>query len=101
METTQLNIRMPKVLLKDIDIVSRLLKLNKSDWIRTTLAKSVSEDKNQLLMELGNLYVDGVLSKRDVERIVGKDVADRMKVLAEIAEKSVSEGVAYAKKTTR
>ena len=101
METTQLNIRMPKVLLKDIDVVSRLLKLNKSDWIRTTLAKSVSEDKNRLLMELGNLYVDGVLSKRDVERIVGKDVADRMEVLAEIAEKSVSEGVLYAKKTAR
>ena len=98
METTQLNIRMSKLLIGDIEIISKLLKVNKSDWIRSTLAKNAAEDKSRLLMELGNLYVDGILSKHDIEKIVGKDIAKKMDVLAKIAEKSVAEGAAYGKK---
>ena len=51
----------------------------------------------QILMELGNLYVDGILSKHDIEKVVGKDIAKKMDVLAKIAEKSVAEGAAYGK----
>ena len=28
-------------------------------------------------MELGNLYVDGILSKHDIEKVVGKDIAKK------------------------
>lgn len=46
--TEQLNIRMPVELLKDIDEISRILRVNKSEWIKIKLSEIVYEEKNRL-----------------------------------------------------
>ena len=98
METEQFNIRMPKDLVQDLDIISKLLKVNKSEWVKTKLAEEVHEEKNKLLMELSALYANGVISKGKIEKMVGKDVADEMESIKVIAQKSVKHGLDYGKK---
>ncbi len=98
METEQVNIRMPKNLVQDIGMISKLLKVNKSDWLKTKLAEEVHEEKNKLLMELGTLYANGVISKEKIEKMVGKDVADEMESIKVVAQKSVKHGSEYGKK---
>ena len=83
METEQFNIRMPKELLRDLDIISNLLKVNKSEWIKTKLAEEVHEEKNKLLMELSTLYAKGMINKNKVEQLVGKEIADEMEFIKE------------------
>lgn len=78
METEQLNLRLSQALLQDIDIVSGLLKINRSEWIKTTLAEEAQKEKNKLLLELSTLYAKGMIQKKDVEEIVGKDIAQEM-----------------------
>ena len=98
METEQFNIRMPKDLVQDLDIISKLLKVNKSEWVKTKLAEEVHEVKNKLLMELSTLYAIGMISKDKIEKLVGKEVAGEMESVKIIAEKSVKHGLEYGKK---
>ena len=98
METEQFNIRMPKDLVQDLDIISKLLKVNKSEWVKTKLAEEVYEEKNKLLMELSNLYANGMINKDKIEKLVGKEVADEMESIKVIAQKSVKHGLEYGKK---
>lgn len=98
METEQVNIRMPKNLMQDIAIISKLLKVNKSDWVKTKLAEEVHEEKNKLLMGIGTLYANGMISKEEIKKIAGKDVADEMEYIKVVAQKSVKHGLEYGKK---
>tara|TARA_Y100000310_G_C20513188_1_gene729883 strand:- start:113 stop:430 length:318 start_codon:yes stop_codon:yes gene_type:complete len=97
METEQFNIRLPVSLLHDLGIVSRLLKINKTDWIKTRLSEEVYKEKNKLLMELGNLYTKGMISKKEVKSLVGKEVADQMESVHKSAKRSVKAGIEYGK----
>ncbi len=98
METEQFNIRMPKDLVQDLDIISSLLKVNKSEWVKTKLAEEVHEEKNRLLMELSTLYAKGVISKTKIEQLVGKDIADEMEFIKKKAIESAKKGIEYGKK---
>lgn len=46
--TAQLNIRMPVELLNEIDEISNILRVNKSEWIKIKLSEIVFEEKNRL-----------------------------------------------------
>ena len=96
-ETEQFNIRLPTDLLHDLDIVSRLLKINKSEWIKTKLAEEVYDEKNRLLMELGNLYTRGMITKKEVQSLVGKETAEQMESMHKTAKKSIKAGIEYGK----
>ncbi|MBI2652567.1 hypothetical protein HYX00_03830 [Candidatus Woesearchaeota archaeon] len=98
METEQFNIRMPKDLVQDLDIISKLLKVNKSEWVKTKLAEEVHEEKNKLLMELSTLYAKGMIGKKEIVQLVGRDIADEMESIKIIAEKSVKHGIEYGKR---
>ena len=94
METEQFNIRMPKDLVQDLDIISKLLKVNKSEWVKTKLA----EEKNKLLMELSTLYANGMISKEKIEKMVGKDIADEMEFIKKKAIESAKKGIEIGRK---
>ena len=93
METEQFNIRMPKDLMQDLDIISKLLKVNKSEWVKTRLAEEVHEEKNKLLMELSTLYAKGMIDKKKVGQLVGKDIADEMEFIKKKAIESAKKGI--------
>ena len=40
MQTEQFNIRLPVDLVNDLDVVSKLLKINKSEWVKLRLAET-------------------------------------------------------------
>lgn len=98
METEQFNIRMPKDLVQDLDIISKLLKVNKSEWVKTKLAEEVHEEKNKLLMELSTLYSNGMIDKGKIERMVGKGIADEMEFIKKKAIESAKKGIEVGKK---
>ena len=98
METEQFNIRMPKDLLEDLNIISKLLKVNKSEWMKTKLAEKVHEEKNKLLLDLSTQYANGMINKSQLAQMVGKEIADEMESIRAIAEKSIKHGMEHGKK---
>lgn len=97
METEQMNIRLSQELVNDLDVVSGLLKVNRSEWVKTKLAEEIHKEKNRLLMELSTLYAKGMITKKNVEELVGKDIADEMEFIKEMAVKSVRMGAEHGK----
>ena len=98
MKTEQFNIRLSQELVRDLDVISNLLKVNKSEWVRTKLAEEVHEEKTRLLLELSTLYAKGMISKSDVERLAGKEIAEEMEFMKNKAIETVSKGAEYGRK---
>jgi len=101
METEQFNVRMSKELLHDLDVISRLLKVNKSEWVKTKLAEDVHKEKSKLLMELSTSYANGLIGKKEVETLVGKEVADEMNFIKKKSQESIKKGIEYGKRLKR
>ncbi len=68
--TEQLNLRMPKALLDDIDVIAQILKINKSEWIKIRLGELVYEEKSRLLSKYHELSKKGLLEKKEVDKII-------------------------------
>ena len=98
METEQLNLRVSPELVHDLDLVSGLLKINRSEWIKTKLAEEAQREKNRLLMELSTLYAKGLITKQHVEELVGTEIADEMKFIKEAAIESAEMGAEHGKR---
>ncbi len=98
METEQLNIRVSQELVHDLDIVSGLLKINRSEWIKTKLAEEAQREKNRLLMELSTLYTKGMITTQNVEELVGKEIADEMEFLKRKSIESIKKGYELGKR---
>jgi len=68
--TEQLNLRMPKALLDDIDTIARILKTNKSEWIKIKLGELVYEEKSRLINHYIELNKKGMLEKKEIEKLL-------------------------------
>ena len=101
METEQFNIRVPKDLVQDLDIISKLLKVNKSEWVKTKLAEEVHDEKNMLLMELSTLFASGMISKEKIEKMVGTGIADEMEFIKKKAIESAKKGIEIGRKSRK
>mgnify|MGYP001619349797 FL=1 len=97
METEQLNVRVSEDLVNYLDLISNLLKVNRSEWIKTKLAEEVHKEKGRLLMELSSLYAKGMISKKDVESLVGKEISDQMQSILEVSKRTIKSGKLYGK----
>ena len=98
MITEQMNIRLSQDLREDLDIVTGLLKVNRSEWVKTKLAEEIHKEKNKLLMELSTLFAKGMITKQNVEELVGKDIADEMEFVKNKAIESVRRGAELGRK---
>ncbi len=47
-----------------------ILKVNKSELVKTKLAEEVQEEKNKLLMELSTLYANGMINKVKMKNLI-------------------------------
>lgn len=98
MQTEQLNIRISEDLVHDIDVVTNLLKINRSEWIKNKLAEEAQKEKKRLLMELSTLYAKGMITKKQVQELVGKEIAEEMESIKQTAIESIRMGCEYGKK---
>ena len=101
MQTEQFNIRLPTDLVNDLEIVSKLLKINKSEWVKLKLAENIMEEKNRLLMELVNLYTSNVISKQEIKKLLGEDISNRIEFIRSKSVNSLKKGLNYGNKIKR
>lgn len=99
MKTEQLNIRLPEELIKDLELVSSILKVNKSEWMKTKLAEHIFEEKKRLLQDLSTMYADGVITEEKVKKMVGEKMAEEMEFVGTKSRESLAKGRRHAKET--
>ncbi|MFH1425045.1 MAG: hypothetical protein ABIG20_05275 [archaeon] len=69
MTSIQINIRVSKDLAQEIEEVSSMLKIDRSDWIRIALARGAFEEHKRLLTEVEELHK---MMESDMGRILQK-----------------------------
>jgi len=68
--TEQLNLRMPKELIQDLDKIASILRVNKSEWIKIKLGEMVYEEKSRLLQKYAELKDKGILNDKELKELL-------------------------------
>ena len=68
--TEQLNLRIPKELIADLDKIASILKVNKSEWIKIKLGELVYEEKSKLLQKYSELKDKGVINEKELRELL-------------------------------
>jgi hypothetical protein len=68
--TEQLNLRIPKELIADLDKIASILKVNKSEWIKIKLGELVYEEKSRLLQKYAELKDKGMLNDKEYKELI-------------------------------
>lgn len=82
-ETEQLNIRLPKALLYDLEYISQNIKIGRNDWIRSNLAKIIMQAKEVIIGKFEEKFVEGYLTEKEFKSLAGFNPTDGMKQLKE------------------
>lgn len=68
--TEQLNLRIPTELLKDLETISKILRVNKSEWIKIKLGELVYEEKSRLLQKYAELKEKGMINEKEYKELL-------------------------------
>ena len=68
--TEQLNLRIPKELIEDLDKIASILKVNKSEWIKIKLGELVYEEKSRLLQRYAELKDKGMINEKEYKELI-------------------------------
>jgi hypothetical protein len=68
--TEQLNLRIPKELISDLDKIASILRVNKSEWIKIKLGELVYEEKSKLLQKYSELKDKGVINEKELRELL-------------------------------
>ncbi|MEW6617847.1 MAG: hypothetical protein AB1422_00600 [bacterium] len=98
MEVTELEIKVPKEILRDITIISKLNDSTPDRWTTTALTNLIHYEKDRLLSEVCNLYLKGIITKDGLQSLLGDEFVKEVEDLKTIAKRSVKGGIRYAEK---
>ena len=82
-DTEQFNIRVPKILLYDIEFISQHLNVNRNDWIRSKIAEVASLEKQRIIENYEHKFISGMLSDNEFKELTGIHATEGMKDLRE------------------
>jgi hypothetical protein len=68
--TEQLNLRIPKELLEDLEQISKILKVNKSEWIKIKIGEIIHNEKSKIIEQLIALKEKGLIDKKEIDKLL-------------------------------
>lgn len=88
--TTQINIRLDEHLIEEIDALTRMLHVPRSEWLRMKLAEAVKESILKYREVLALEYTLGHISYEELHAALGKD-AGEVKIIHDMTKKGKKE----------
>ncbi len=74
--TTQVNVRLDENLLGEIDAISKVLHISRTEWLRSKIARGVKEDTLNLMEAIALEYAKGRLTDDELRELLGSDADD-------------------------
>ena len=97
MQTEQLNLKLEKGLYSEIELVSKVLHIQKNEWARNILAHEVKKELEEHKHFIVREYLKGAIAKKELIAVLGeKDVQD-IERIAKIGRKSFEDAARLAK----
>ena len=97
--STQVNIRLDDDLLSEIDSISKVLHVSRTEWLRMKIALAVKDDALKLSETIALEYAKGRISERELRDLLGTDGDDIIYVVKHMkrGKKYIEEMVAKGK----
>ena len=76
MMSTQVNVRLDEILLKEIDTLTKVLHISRTDWLRVKIARAVKEDTLNLKEAIAMEYAKGRITDEELKELLGADAED-------------------------
>ena len=89
--TVQMNLKLKPELANEIDLISRILHISKTEWIKTLLAHEVKKEIEEHKGFLATEYARGNISYEELVQYVGKEGAELVKLGIENTERAFEE----------
>jgi len=74
--SVQVNIRMDEELLSEIDALTKVLHMSRTEWIRMKIARALQQDTLNLTEAIALEYAKGRIEDNELEALLGKDAED-------------------------
>lgn len=72
MQTEQLNLKLQKELLNEIEIVSNVLHIPKNEWARNVLARQVKVELVEHKQFIVRQYIKGLVARDELAKLLGE-----------------------------
>jgi len=97
MQTEQLNIKLMPELSRELDLVSSILHIPKTDWARNVLAHEVKKELEEHKAFIAVEYMKGRIGKKELIDALGKRGASDVEFIAETTKKGFQDAKRLAK----
>ena len=74
--TTQVNVRLDDTLLHEIDTITKVLQISRTEWLRMKIALAVRDDSLHLSESIALEFAKGNISEEDLRTLLGNDADD-------------------------
>ena len=74
--TTQVNVRLDDILLTEIDALTKVLHISRTEWLRAKIARAVKEDTLNLREAIALEFAKGRLTKDELFELLGSDARE-------------------------
>ena len=74
--STQVNVRLDEVLLDEIDTLTKVLHVSRTEWLRIKIALAVKKDTFNLKEAIAVEYAKGHISENELKNLLGADADD-------------------------
>ncbi len=85
MMSTQVNVRLDEILLKEIDTLTKVLHISRTDWLRVKIARAVKEDTLNLKEAIAMEYAKGRITDEELKELLGADAEDVKYIVRQIS----------------
>lgn len=73
---TQVNVRLDETLLEEIDTLTKVLHVSRTEWLRMKIALAVKNDTLNLSEAIAVEYAKGRISDEELKNLLGADAED-------------------------
>ena len=71
--STQVNVRLDDTLLDEIDLISKVLHISRTEWLRMKIALAVKDDSLKLSESIALEYAKGRITEKELRNLLGSD----------------------------
>lgn len=80
-DTAQLNIRLAKSLLYDMEFVAQHYKISKAEWLKYKIANLVKQEREEIIQDIERRFIGGMISEQEFKSSTGINPTEEMKEL--------------------
>ncbi len=88
MQDAQLNLKLHKDLFQEIELLSKVFRVPKVEWVRSVLSQEVRKEVEKEKTAIARAYLKGSITKKELALLLGKEDATDIETIERVGRDS-------------